>query len=293
MKSKLLYVCTSALLLAGMLHTTSCKKEDPAVAPAPAAPTYADYSINPANPDSLMKVISFGSAKRETGTWPTTASTNTVVVDYDPSLTVSTGGSTTYLPIVFQGSEAFTKVLLLIKGATTGYFVFDAANVGTSGTFFVPMTIPKSVMQGNFNIRVVLQNAKGQIVSSKTLEVPVQIKKPYECATTGASVSGSSGITQTLHALSGKAGNVSISWNTYSIPDRIDVYVDGKWKAGTGTTAAPPPPLCPCSSPLPGFIGSSGTFSVPVEASSKNVEVYVSGCTGSGTAWDYTLKCPQ
>jgi len=293
MKRKLLYACTSALLMAGIVQFSSCKKEDSAPTPTPAAPTYADYSINPANPDSLSKVISFGKATFQKGNWPTTASTNTVSIDYDPSLTVSTGGSTTYLPIVYKGTETFTKVLLIVKGATTGYFMYDASVTDLSGTFFVPMTIPKSVMQGNFSLQVLLLNAKGDIVSSKTITVPVQIKKPYECSTSGASVSGSSGITQTMHALDGKAGEVSIDWNTYSIPDRIDVYVDGKWVNGTGASAAPPPPLCPCSNPLPGFVGSSGTFKIPVTASSKNIEVYVSGCTGSGTAWDYNLKCPQ
>lgn len=291
MKRKLLYACTSALLLTAMLQTTSCKKEDSTQEPA--APTYADYSISPENADSLMKVISFGNATRKTTAWPTDNSTNTVKLEYDPSLTVSTGGSTTYLPIVFKGTEAFTKVLLQIKGATSGYFVFDASAAGMSGTFFVPMTIPKSVMQGNFRLIVLLQNASGQIVGSKMLDVPVQIKKPYECLTNGSKVSGSSGITQTMHALSGKAGNVKITWNTYSVPDRIDVYVDGQWKDGTGGTSSPPPPLCACSAPLPGFVGSSGTFTIPVEASNKNIEVYVSGCTGSNTAWDYSLNCPN
>ncbi|RYD52202.1 MAG: hypothetical protein EOP52_08505 [Sphingobacteriales bacterium] len=288
MKRILLYGCTSALLLAGMIQTTSCKKESD-----PGTPTYADYSINPSMPDSLTMVISFGDAKRQSGALPVTASTGTITISYDPSLTVSTGGSKTFLPIVFQGSEAFTKVLLSVTGATKEYFVFDAPNAGTSGTFFVPMTIPKSVTEGNFSLDVLLQNDKGDIVGSKRLTVPVKIKKPYECATGGTSVSGSSGITQTLHALNGKAGDVSIAWNTYSIPDRIDVFVDGVWKAGTGSTIAPPPPLCPCSSPLPGFVGSSGTFTVPVTADNKAVEVYVSGCTGSGTAWDYNLKCAQ
>lgn len=288
MKRKLLYICTSTLLLAGMIQTTSCKKEE-----SKSTPTYADYSISPSSSDSLMMVISFGEARRMSSAWPTTAPTGTVTIDYDPSLTVSTGGSKTYLPIIYQGSEAFTKVLLMVSGASKDYFVFDVANSGTSGTVYVPMTIPKSVMQGNFNLKVLLQNAKGDIVSSKTLSVPVQVKKPYECNTAGASVSGSAGITQTLHGLSGKAGNVAINWNTYSVPDRIDVFVDGKWMAGTGKTIAPPPPLCPCSAPQDGFVGATGTFTVPVTASSKNVEVYVSGCIGGGTAWDYTLKCPE
>lgn len=126
---------------------------------------------------------------------------------------------------------------------------------------------------------------------SQPYYIPAAVTEPLACG--DGFVSGTEGVTNTRHQLNGVAGTVVISYDTYTVPDRIDVFVDGtKWSGGTGSSITPPPPTSNCASPLPGFVGAAGTINVPVTAANKYIDVYVSGCLGSGTAWDYSLVCP-
>lgn len=85
---------------------------------------------------------------------------------------------------------------------------------------------------------------------------------------------------------------VKINYDTVINPDRIDVYLDGIWVAVTGSSIAPPP-LSTCNNPLAGFVGKKEQFNISTITSSKIVQVYVSGCTGGSTKWNYKLNCPQ
>lgn len=279
---KHLNLLTLALATLFLTTFTQCKKD---------STTPPDYSIETTNFNELSKVLKFGNATTIGGTLPTSSSTNTTNITFDPSLSVSTGGATTYIPIVFTGTESVVKIFLMVQGATIHYFSYTVPSPLVSGIIYVPMTVPKSVNAGSFKLEVLLVGANNRIIGNKKMVIPVKVAKGITCAD-NKTINGNDGITQTLHVLDGKAGNATIEWNTYSVPDRIDVFVDGKWVAGTGSTIAPPPPLCDCSSPLPGFIGDNGTFNIPVTSSNKFIEVYVSGCIGGGTAWTYTFNCP-
>jgi hypothetical protein len=126
---------------------------------------------------------------------------------------------------------------------------------------------------------------------SQPITIPATVTEPLACG--DGYVSGSEGVTNTRHQLNGTAGNVVITYDTYSVPDRIDVFLDGtQWKGGTGTTISPPPPISNCAAPLPGFVGATGSITIAVTSANKYIDVYVSGCLGSGTAWDYSLTCP-
>lgn len=278
-----LNLLTLALATLVLTTFTQCKKES-------SAPP--DYSIETANFNELSKVLKFGNSSTVSGTLPTTASTNTVQITFDPTMSVSTGGATTYIPLVFSGTENVLKAFIMVQGATIHYFSYSIPTPIANGIVYVPMTVPKSVNSGSFKLEILLVGAGNKIVGSKKLVVPVKVGKGITCAD-NKTINGNDGITQTLHVLDGKAGNVTIDWETYSVPDRIDVFLDGQWVAGTGSTIAPPPPLCDCSNPLPGFVGDDGTFTIPVTSSNRNIEVYVSGCLGGGTAWTYTFNCPN
>ncbi len=264
---------------------TQCKKDK-------SDPPPPDYSIETSDANELSKVLKFGNATTISGTLPTTSSTETVDFTHDPSMSVSTGGATTYIPLVYEGTENVEKAFIIVEGATIHYFAYVFPTAQMSGITYVPMTVPKSVNSGTFALEILLVGSNNRIVGNKKMRIPVKVAKPITCAD-DLFMSGNDGITQTLHELNGKAGNVNIAWETFSVPDRVDVFVDGKWAAGTGSNITPPPPLCDCDNPLPGFIGDNGTFTIPVTASNKIVEVYVSGCLGGGTAWEYEFECVQ
>lgn len=252
--------------------------------PKAVAPSF----IDPNDANALSKVIVFKSdTQSQTGTLPTATSPSTTITN-NPSVSLTAGGSNVYIPIQYTGTTPVSTAYLQIVGAST-YFKISKSVDGSSGLFYIPMSLPLSVKQGDFTIQLVLVGTNGNVLS-KVINIPVKNTLPKECG--DGYVNGGSGITQTEHKLSGKGGTVNISYNTFDEPDRIDIYLDGKWVAGTGSSIAPPPPLSTCSNPLAGFVGKSGQLDINTSTSNKIIQVYVLGCNGGYTAWNYKLTCP-
>ena len=89
---------------------------------------------------------------------------------------------------------------------------------------------------------------------------------------------GGFGVTRTVHGIGKKSGTVNVSYDMYSIPDQMDVYLNKVLVASTN-----------------GFVSGNGTLQIPYNASSSSdnyIEVVVTGNDAS-TAWDYTVICPQ
>ena len=268
---------TNYLFLIFTAFLLSCFPKD--VAPA---------FIDPSDRNALSKVIVFKSnTQSQTGTLPTATSPSTTITN-NPSVSLTAGGSNVYIPIQYTGTTPVSAAYLQIVGAST-YFKIPISGAGSSGLFYIPMSLPLSVKQGNFTIQLVLVGTNGNVLS-KVINIAVVITLPKECG--DGYVIGGSGIAQTEHKLSGKGGTVNISYNTFDEPDRIDIYLDGKWVAGTGSSIAPPPPLSTCGDPLNGFVPKLGQFNINTSTSNKIIQVYVSGCTGGYTAWNYKLTCP-
>lgn len=245
--------------------------------------------IDPSDPEALSKEISFTpSTTQVTGTPPAPSSSPSApAITYASSASV-VAASTVYIPITYTSTTAPSTLLIQVVGATSFYFSIPLSGVGTNGTITIPMSISSRVLTGDFSMATFVVSG-GEV--SQPAYIPATVTEPLACG--DGYVSGSEGVTNTRHQLSGAAGNVVITYDTYTVPDRIDVFVDGtKWSGGTGSTISPPPPVSNCASPLPGFVGAAGTITVPVTASNKYIDVYVSGCLGSGTAWDYSLVCP-
>ncbi len=277
---KLQQILLPFLLTVIIVGFDACKSGE-AVAPAP---------IDPKDAKALSKVLIFSSDTKQTsGSLPAAATAPKSTVTNSPSLSVSTTGGTVYIPVAYSGNTPVAFAYIQVQGADT-YFVIPVSGAGSNGQFAIPITLP-AILQGEFVLLLQLVGATGNVVLSKTVNVPVKTTTPLACG--DGYVDGNAGITLTEHALNGKSGNVSIDYETYEKPDRIDVFLDGKWVAGTGTAIAPPPPLSTCANPGAGFVGANGTFKIPVSASSKIIQVYVSGCTGSTTGWDYDLSCPK
>lgn len=271
---KLLYLIVAATMLA------NCSKDEE---------NEPLLQIDPSDPEALSKEITFTpSTTQVNGVLPApSTSPNAPSISYASSASVVASG-TVYIPVTYTSTTAPSSLIIQVVGATSFYFSIPLPGAGANGTVNIPMSISSRVLTGDFSMAASLV-ASGAV--SMPYYISAAVTEPLACGM--GDVSGSEGVTNTRHQLGGVAGNVTIEYDTYSVPDRIDVFVDGtKWSGGTGTSIAPPPPISNCSSPLPGFVGASGTISVPVTASNKYIDVYVSGCLGSGTAWYYSLTCP-
>ncbi len=267
-----------SLLTVAILMTDCSKKED-------AAPT----TVKPTDAEAVSNEITFtSSTSKVNGTIPTsTTGASTPIITNIPSASVVASG-TVYIPVTYTSPTVPSLMFVQVVGAKTYYFSIPLTGAGTSGTVTVPMTISSKVLVGNFSMYICILTST---FLSQQVIVSTAVTEPLKCG--NGSVFGSEGVTNTRHQLLGKNGTVTITYDTYSLPDRIDVFLDGNiWKGGTGTIISPPPPTSSCSSPLAGFVGATGTISFPVSTTNKYVDVYVSGCLGSSTAWNYTLTCP-
>lgn len=274
MKRLLLFIFAATIL-------TNCSKDEPKqLGP-----------VDPSDPEALAKEITFTPSTTQIAGAPPAPSTNPSApnISYASSASVVASG-TVYIPITYTATAAPSSLLIQVVGATSFYFNIPLPGAGASGTITIPMSISSRVLTGNFGMAACVVSG-GEV--SQPYIIAAAVTEPLTCED-GGFVSGSEGVTNTRHQLNGVAGNVVINYDTYSVPDRVDVFVDGTvWSGGTGSSISPPPPTSNCSSPLPGFVGASGTITVPVTAANKYIDVYVSGCLGSGTAWDYSFQCPN
>lgn len=100
-------------------------------------------------------------------------------------------------------------------------------------------------------------------------------RPPKPCGQVTAS--GGQGVTRTRHALGLNPGLVRITYDMYSIPDRLDCYYQGVLVATTG-----------------GLVSGSGDLSWTYEAQ-PGAPVWcliVVSAPQSGTAWTYLMRCP-
>jgi hypothetical protein len=104
---------------------------------------------------------------------------------------------------------------------------------------------------------------------------PADERPPRPCGEVTAS--GGEGTTRTRHALGPAPGVVRITYDMFTIPDRLDCYYMGVLVATTG-----------------GLVSGQGTLEwsyLPALGDPSWCLVVVSA-PNSGTAWVYTINCP-
>ena len=89
-----------------------------------------------------------------------------------------------------------------------------------------------------------------------------------------STTAGGEGVTTNYYSMGTSAGTVTITYEMYSIPDKMDVYIGATLVATTG-----------------GPVSGAGTLNFSYTPASPYLcRVVVTG--PSGTAWDYTIGCP-
>ena len=76
--------------------------------------------------------------------------------------------------------------------------------------------------------------------------------------------------------MSANAGEIEIDYEMYGVPDRLQIFYEGKSLLDTD------------------FVSGSNTLRIPFSGSSARMEVVVTGnIEQSSTEWEYTLRCPR
>jgi hypothetical protein len=282
---KKLILTTSLIAFGAFMFTAQygCKKS---------SSSNAVDSVSCSDANLLQAALSVTGGVLKSGTFPTSSTSGAPILSAFQSSAGLSAGHSLLLPFNYASGFGISKVLVMVQNATNGYIETSSySSSGNTGTIVLSISIPGKVKYGSFTLRYIIIDNSGNV--SNMISTDIVINAPVTCA--NASVSGSEGLTFTTIDMTGKSsGSMTLSYDTYSVPDRIDVYQGSKWLAGTGTNPnSPIPPQCNCSTPLPGFIGATGTLTFPYDANlSKDITVVVSGCLGGGTAWDWSTSCP-
>lgn len=283
MKLKLFWLLPLALVLG----LASCSEDDDNDQPGPTI-------VDPRNADALTAVLGIDNSTRVNGSLPAADMGNPdqPTADNNQPSALITSGNTLYLPFTYDTKgkvENFAGVYLQVDGASSYFNVSISGQ--SSGIMVIPIDIPSNVDTGNFSLSYALYDINGLV--SNYLQTLVRIDTNQRCP---AFAAGNDGLTIKSVELGSSPGTVTIDYDTYSVPDRVDVFYDGVWQAGTGDPLAPGeiPPASECYDGTNGYVGERGTFEFEYDGTgSGRLDVYMSGCLGGGTAWILDVSCPE
>jgi hypothetical protein len=243
------------------------------------------YGIKPNQYNLINRALIIGTGgKCIKGSMPTSSSGNNFFITQYPRAVQVTAGVVLYYNYQTSDTTNLCKVYLQIDSADS-YWEVPVQIDPVSKQPYIKVLIPNFILNGNFKFNMAVGSCTGGI--TPIVNTNILVTDPLSC---GSSFSGSVGITAMVAKLDDKAGKVRITYNMYSIPDRLDVRYSGSWVASTGTPLSPIGyPNCNVSD---GFVSGSNFVEFNYDPkTSKYVEVYVSGCN-SGTAWDIQVTCP-
>lgn len=168
-------------------------------------------------------------------------------------------------------------VVVTITGSTFEVTAVDPDVVLTDASWCVKSSTKTNSGTGtdgastSTNKKGKVQDISYVLLYSVTSEDPTPVAQCND-----ATSSGGQGVTITPYEI-GTAGpaTFTVSYQMYSIPDKLEVFYEGALVATTGDV-----------------VSGSATLNVALPAgTATTVDVVVTG-PYSGTAWDYTLHCP-
>ncbi|MEM8585617.1 MAG: hypothetical protein AAGF87_15165 [Bacteroidota bacterium] len=208
-----------------------------------------------------------------------------------------------FLPFIYNADNDTEGLFLQIDGADNYWRIsFESDTLEGRSSRVVSVGIPENVKEGSSIINYKLFGAGGSS-SGQMRSLFTEIEQPQSFCMDGTTVGlveGADGITNKTFKLGMDPGFISIDFNTFVVPDRVDIRYNGQWIRSTGSLLSnsnPQPPIKECSRVTPGdgFLGTQGTFNVFYDpGESDEITVYVSGCLDGGTAWEFEIReCPN
>jgi hypothetical protein len=253
-------------------------------------PDESDRFVDIENPYDIQKSLKIDKVTVVNGDLPASTYGNNGLSSSINSIKVNSG-STVVLPLIYSYSDEIETVYIQVLGAEGSYYSVKPVIVASSGNAFgyISIDMPKNIEDGYFRIQYKVKDASGSISNLVVTEIYIT-NEVISCE--NASNSGEAGLTFTTLYLGKTAGKVRIYYNTFSVPDRVDIYQGKTWITGTGDDPGTPiPPLCNCNSVLPGFVGRAGYLDFNFNPQNgQNITVVVSGCLNGGTAWEWRLE---
>lgn len=253
--------------------------------------------VDPTDADALAGVLVIPGSNSQSGSAPG-PSTDADAPDVNGNQTSASvvSGNTLYLPFNFVTSSTsgtgYGGCYVSVDGATSYWDIPSTTfNTDLDGQIVIPVNIPDVVGNGSFCLSYCIydnNNRVSNVLSTCVTVEPIQTCPAYE--------SGSDGLTIFSVDLGEDAGTSIINYDTYSVPDRVDVFYNDSWIGGTGSALSTGqfPPVSQCYDGADGYVGASGTINVNYDPNlSRVVTIYMSGCIGSGTAWDVSVGCPN
>lgn len=275
------------LLVLSSATFVSCSKNE----------TSAPNKISPADSNALSAVLVIPGA--QTVNSPNLPASSALVVaptvsHIDTNISYS-AGSQIIIPsnIASQTQSNIKGVYVQVKGSST-YFDIPINSNATNALISLPVNLPSIVGAGNFTLILKFYDNAGNI--SLSYEVNITVTNPSSCGVT--KVSGGEGITSALFNVPNTSGAIKISYDTYTVPDKIDVFQNGVWIGGTGNltdrTTLRSALSCNLATVAAGYVGQNANFVFNYDPTlGQNIEVVMSGCENGGTAWEYTFSCPE
>lgn len=96
-------------------------------------------------------------------------------------------------------------------------------------------------------------------------------------------ISGGYGVIPTLHSIGNKSGTIQLTYEMFSVPDKLEVFYGNELLFSTKEFSPD------------GFVSGSNTKNITYtyeEKTGTEIEVIVTG-DKIGTAWEYTVNCPE
>lgn len=278
------------LLFILLIMNSACKKERT----APIQPVQPIQNPGALPPDSISNILIFPDAiVVNSPTLPASSAVSEapVINDYDQNISY-TAGSHLIMPIDVSGISEITGVYIQVKGAST-YFDMPILPGMPSNPFIIPAELPLDLGEGTFTLVLKFYDINKKVSLSK--EVNITITKINNCGVT--KVSGGQGLTSNLFRIPNTPGTIKISYETFTIKDKIDVFQNGAWIGGTGPITdritLKKAANCSVATEDKGYVGQKSEFLFEVDPNAgTEIEVVVSGCENGGTLWEYTFSCP-
>lgn len=255
-------------------------------------------------PSELSKALKIKGSNKS-GDFPTLTLNQNLKIQNAMQTASVTVENSLYIPFVFRfdGSSNVAGIQLKVVGADN-YWEIPISKSSTNNkvdSYVVEVGIPKNILNGKFAISYRLYDQARNV--SKAVDLATEIVPTTEfCAMGGSSlgkVVGQDGLSVRSFRLGNKPGWITISYNTYSVKDRIDVKFGDNWIRSTGAlltkNSTPPTGLCSAVGNSDGFVGARGEFNIYYDPKiDDKIDVYVSGCLDGGTQWEYVITdCPS
>lgn len=286
---KNLPICLLALFL---LFLSSCSKDDT----SGDIPDDTSSVVLPSEANDLAKILVIpNNSLVNSAAIPESSSIGEapIVSNIDTNISYS-AGSNIFLPAdLYSPTQVNIKgVYVQVKGADSYYDV--AINSNTyNGLISLPIGLPSIVGAGDFVLILKFYDDNGKV--SAINEINVTVNKAESCGKT--KVSGGHGLTSNLFTLPETSGEIKISYDTFTVKDKIDVFQNGIWIGGTGSYTERGTLRralnCSVATEALGYVGEKGEFIFEYNPNlGKEIEVVVSGCEMGGTKWEYEFSCP-